>query len=1104
MSGDLQATIEFAVEFSTFHNIDLFQRGYYHVRCTLKPPVKAAASVEVEKRLDTVSDSQGAEYQFGATIDSSGQTAISRTFQILYRNESVVLNDSFVFRLHLLVNSDKIVQEVDQADYQMLVELFFSDSDYGVDSVESLTNVSTQTLKLHMSCVKGLHHHVPILFDYYHFAVIDTTIHATVTALGLPDHSIVRPVKNNWLGKPPSNMRVSTPAFYVVLFSNKALIPQSSKTSLVEKQLQFAYDTHRSLCSTLLSAQVNLLAYFQCLSELLPDNQRMDIGFVDFGEKLDVLCTAVEGTVGCEETFSQVCSDLNNLSSELSLVWSQFLEFFSLNKAILPFMRREHHKQRLSHFSEAFFIKEYPWNELQNAPHFLYQQQQSLAQSVKTSRYYQSIPPVQVECPLLDGDPSSIPIIFEDKFSFLEPREPDIPRNPEMEEMFFTVGSDETDNITDESFLVINGQDSDEADKNSTASKTVSEESVHQPEIQQGDPSRATEKVLNRETDLTEGTGEGDGTAALDDINIALNGEIDDTPNESSSNLTEDLSSFLRNSESTQPLIAEDGNISDCETQSEDKDVKVERTSEVKPFECDEESEFVDAAAINGIEMSPSATIDVENSDPSDEIDSPSQNAPEKQTEKEANAQSDAESALVCNDTVKESAEITDSSNEENSEDPEPLFIANGSQDELLSSSATDTAADSSNNETPMSSEASTCATSGNQSDVVTEQPNISGISSRNSVTVTDGAPTGQTRKNKKKSVPKGLSSSSLGGCFPLACAGNTSPAFTLSRGDSVYGGSLRSRFEIAKRSVKRSLNYACQVYSDRQLVGIREPYFSAGAPEGIETHLIVCVHGLDGNSGDLRLVRCYLEMALPSTRLDFLMSEINQPDTFVTFEEMTEKLVQEITHHIEAYNLFPTKISFVGHSLGNIIIRSALGHPELRPFLDKIHTFLSLSGPHLGMLFPTSSLVSTGLWFMQKWKKSDSLLQLSLHDHSDPRQTFIYRLSQSEGLQYFKNILLVSSVQDHYVPYHSARIESCRAAVKDNSDVAVAYREMIDNLLKPLEGRKDMNLVRYSVYHNLPSSANSFIGRAAHIAMLDSELFIEKLLLVSALDYFR
>ena len=30
-----------------------------------------------------------------------------------------------------------------------------------------------------------------------------------------------------------------------------------------------------------------------------------------------------------------------------------------------------------------------------------------------------------------------------------------------------------------------------------------------------------------------------------------------------------------------------------------------------------------------------------------------------------------------------------------------------------------------------------------------------------------------------------------------------------------------------------------------------------------------------------------------------------------MTFEEMTDKLVREITHHIEAYNLIPTKIRF-------------------------------------------------------------------------------------------------------------------------------------------------------------------------------------------------
>ena len=39
------------------------------------------------------------------------------------------------------------------------------------------------------------------------------------------------------------------------------------------------------------------------------------------------------------------------------------------------------------------------------------------------------------------------------------------------------------------------------------------------------------------------------------------------------------------------------------------------------------------------------------------------------------------------------------------------------------------------------------------------------------------------------------------------------------------------------------------------------------------------------------------------------------------------------------------------------------------------------------------------GMWFMQKWKKSGSLLQLSLKDTTDPRQSFLYKLSQKPGM---------------------------------------------------------------------------------------------------------
>ncbi|NWU99581.1 F135A protein, partial [Upupa epops] len=302
-----------------------------------------------------------------------------------------------------------------------------------------------------------------------------------------------------------------------------------------------------------------------------------------------------------------------------------------------------------------------------------------------------------------------------------------------------------------------------------------------------------------------------------------------------------------------------------------------------------------------------------------------------------------------------------------------------------------------------------------------------------------------------------------------------------------------------------RQLKLPGFMYSDVFKLASSIPYFSMEeddcSEEGI--HLIVCVHGLDGNSADLRLVKTYIELGLPGWRIDFLMSERNQNDTFADFDSMTDRLLDEIIQYIQIYNLTLSKISFIGHSLGNLIIRSVLTRPRFKYYLNKLHTFLSLSGPHLGTLYNSSALVNTGLWFMQKWKKSGSLLQLTCRDHSDPRQTFLYKLSKKAGLHYFKNIVLVGSLQDRYVPYHSARIEMCKTALKDKQSGPI-YAEMIQNLLLPVLQNKDCNLVRYNVINALPNTADSLIGRAAHIAVLDSEIFLEKFFLVAALKYFQ
>lgn len=79
-----------------------------------------------------------------------------------------------------------------------------------------------------------------------------------------------------------------------------------------------------------------------------------------------------------------------------------------------------------------------------------------------------------------------------------------------------------------------------------------------------------------------------------------------------------------------------------------------------------------------------------------------------------------------------------------------------------------------------------------------------------------------------------------------------------------------------------------------------------------------------------------------------------------------------------------------------------------------------------------------------------------------------------------------------------------CKEAIKDTTQQGAIFREMVHNIMAPIIAKKDINLLRYDIHHALPNTANALIGRAAHIAVLDSELFIEKFMAVVGLKYFR
>ncbi|KAL5174985.1 Protein FAM135B [Glycine soja] len=267
------------------------------------------------------------------------------------------------------------------------------------------------------------------------------------------------------------------------------------------------------------------------------------------------------------------------------------------------------------------------------------------------------------------------------------------------------------------------------------------------------------------------------------------------------------------------------------------------------------------------------------------------------------------------------------------------------------------------------------------------------------------------------------------------------------------------------------------------------------------------------GNHLDLRLVRN--QWLLIDPKIQFLMSQANEDKTSGDFREMGFRLAQEVILFLKKKmdkasrngNLKDIKLSFVGHSIGNLIIRTALTESVMEPYLRYLHTYVSISGPHLGYMYSSNSLFNSGLWILKKLKGTQCIHQLTFTDDPDLENTFIYNLSKEKTLANFRNVLLLSSPQDGYVPYHSARIEPCPAASLDFSKRGKIFLEMLNNCLDQIQAHtNDRVVMRCDINFNTSSygrNLNTLIGRTAHIDFLESDIFA-KFIMWSFPDLFR
>lgn len=245
--------------------------------------------------------------------------------------------------------------------------------------------------------------------------------------------------------------------------------------------------------------------------------------------------------------------------------------------------------------------------------------------------------------------------------------------------------------------------------------------------------------------------------------------------------------------------------------------------------------------------------------------------------------------------------------------------------------------------------------------------------------------------------------------------------------------------------------------------------------------HLIVLVHGYLGSYIDVKMLQDTISNVYPKGL--FLLSRANEGSTNGSINDMGVRLAQEIQEFLKVNSsIHIEKISFIGHSLGGLIIRAAL--PYLSLIKDKCYSYISLACPHLGCLNNESILVDAGMWILCKIKQSLLLNQLVLSDAEDQRHSIIYNLSKEPGLGWFKKVYFFCSSQDSYVPFHSARAEVGSSIIEGNT---IEY-EMASSLLSQITG----SFHRVNTIFAVPSlEVSSLIGRSAHVKFLDDLQFL-------------
>lgn len=364
-------------------------------------------------------------------------TAVSKTFQIIYKNEEVSLNDTVSYRVSICLDSTECLKQIQKTNFVLQVELWFTDQECLSNQHQSIECVSARQLLIHFDLCRGIHYNLPVIFDYFHLSAVTISIHGSLVTICQPyiykneptfwltsvlkDDNNKKNVTSNGNTLAIQIRRLQLTQWKLVSIIASAILTLRRKINEFYRLLppwQQAKINFESLFTDVSMNNLNIVSQ-ECFKDLdkMENQSNLSSLIVNFQNNFENKFNSTEtDNVSVEEMLTTIEHDIAYICGLTIDQWQRFLRLVTFSERINQHLAKIHHLQRIKRFAEGFFCIEHPRTNLNTICDQISIPFLEISDSIRKSSYFTHLPPCDVECVQLDGDAATLPIIYEEKY----------------------------------------------------------------------------------------------------------------------------------------------------------------------------------------------------------------------------------------------------------------------------------------------------------------------------------------------------------------------------------------------------------------------------------------------------------------------------------------------------------------------------------------------------------------------------------------------------------------------------------------------------------------------------------------------------------------